>query len=452
MTALNKKVTGIFAGTGAEIIDWETLSPADRRDVLLRPLQAADPDIRQQVQAIISQVRAGGDQALRELTNKLDGATLDHLQVDDAEFRAAEASLSKWSLDAMDVAIGNVRRFHLAQFPQAIDMYTMPGIRCERISQAIDSVGLYVPAGSAPLPSAAIMLSVPAAIAGCQRIIMCTPPKADGNADPAVITAARRCGVQTIFKLGGAQAIAAMAFGTESIPKVDRIFGPGNAWVMAAKTVVAAEMGGTSIDMPAGPSEVLVIADDSANARFIASDLLAQAEHGPDSQVLLVTTSRTLAEQVAREIERQLSLLSRASIASRALQHSRVLLAADLETAAGISNSYAPEHLILHVADPRRLLGKLRNAGSVFLGPWSPESAGDYCSGPNHVLPTCGAARSWSGLGVDQFMRHMTIQELTRDGLQSIAAAVMELARLEGLDAHASAVGVRLAADQAVAQ
>jgi histidinol dehydrogenase len=456
MTGLNKKFTETFAGIGAGIVartvDWGTLSAVDRRDVLRRPVQAADQDTRQQVQAIIARVRAGGDQALYELSNELDGATLDNLQVGDAECRAAEATLSSRSLDALDVAIGNVRRFHLAQLPQAIDMNTMPGIRCERVSHPIDSVGLYVPAGSAPLPSAAIMLSVPAVIAGCSRIILCTPPRADGSADPAVITAARRCGVQKIFKLGGAQAIAAMAYGTESIPKVDRIFGPGSVWVTAAKSMVAAEMGGASIDMPAGPSEVLVIADDSGNARFIASDLLAQAEHGPDSQVLLVTTSSALAAQVTSEIERQLSRLSRASIASRALQHSLVLLAADLETAAGISNSYAPEHLILHVADPRGLLGRLRNAGSVFLGPWSPESAGDYCSGPNHVLPTYGAARSYSGLGVDQFMRHMTIQELTREGLQSIAAAVIELARLEGLDAHASAVGVRLAADQAVAQ
>jgi histidinol dehydrogenase len=433
------------------IVDWETLSPVQRRDALRRPLQAADAGIRQQVQAIIERVRTGGDRALRELSQELDGAILDDLQVGEAECRAAEAALASRSMDAMNVAISNIRRFHLAGLPQAIDLCTMPGIRCQRVSHPIDSVGLYVPAGTAPLPSTAIMLSVPAAIAACPRIILCTPPRADGTADPAVITAARRCGVQTIFKLGGAHAIAAMAYGTESIPKVDRIFGPGNAWVTAAKALVAVDPGGASIDMPAGPSEVLVIADHSGNARFIAADLLSQAEHGPDSQVLLVTTSRVLAIRVIDEIKRQLARLSRATVANRALQHSRVLLVADLDTAVGISNTYAPEHLILHVTDPRKLLGKLRNAGSVFLGPWSPESAGDYCSGPNHVLPTYSAARSYSGLSVDQFMRHMTVQELSRDGLQSIAAAVIELARLEGLDAHASAVGIRLHADQAIA-
>lgn len=448
MTVLNKKFGGILAG----FVEWATLSPPERRDILRRPVQVAEPGIRQQVEAIIARVRRGGDHALRELAAELDHATLNELQVSDAEFRAAENALSSRSMDAMNVAIANIRRFHLAQLPQSIDMNTMPGIRCERISHPIDAVGLYVPSGSAPLPSAAIMLSVPAAIAGCPRIVMCTPPKADGSADPAVITAARRCGVQTIFKLGGAQAIAAMAYGTESVPQVDRIFGPGNAWVTAAKTMLALEMGGTSIDMPAGPSEVLVIADDSGDARFIASDLLSQAEHGPDSQAILVTTSRVLATQVTREIERQLSGLSRASIVRRALQHSRVLLAEDLKTAVVISNSYAPEHLILHVADPRGLLAGLRNAGSVFLGPWSPESAGDYCSGPNHVLPTYGAARSYSGLGVDQFMRYMTIQELSQDGLRSIAAAVIELAHLEGLDAHASAISIRLTDEQAPVQ
>jgi histidinol dehydrogenase len=439
MTVFDKKVL--------TVVDWESLSPAQRRDMLQRPPQTADPAIRQRVLTIIANVQTRGDAALRELTADLDGATLDELQVTEADFLAAEAALSVQAIDAMDVAIANVRRFHLAQLPLPIDIDTLPGIRCERVSHPIDSVGLYVPSGSAPLPSAAIMLAVPAAIAGCPRVIMCTPPRTDGSADPAVITAARRCGVQTIFKIGGAQAIAAMAYGTESIPKVERIFGPGNAWVTAAKTCVAADSRGASIDMPAGPSEVLVIADEGASARFVASDLLAQAEHGPDSQVILVTTSRALAAQVAGEIERQLRRLSRAAIAGRALQHCRVLLAADLETAAGISNAYAPEHLMLQVANPRRLLSRLRNSGSVFLGPWSPESAGDYCSGPNHVLPTDGAARSYSGLGVEQFMRHMTIQELTNDGLRSIATAVRELALLEGLDAHAAAVNIRLAGE-----
>ncbi|HSD68135.1 MAG TPA: histidinol dehydrogenase [Woeseiaceae bacterium] len=439
-------------GVLARIVDWELLSPAGRRDILQRPVQAVDAELRRQVETIVARVRNGGDRALRELSRELDGAIPDQLQVSETEFQDAEAALPKRALDAMQVAIANVRRFHLAQLPQSIDIDTMPGIRCQRISHPIDSVGLYVPAGTAPLPSAAIMLSVPAAIAGCPRVVLCTPPKANGQADPAVITAARLGGVEKIFKLGGAQAIAAMAYGTESVPKVDRIFGPGNAFVTAAKSLVAADMAGASIDMPAGPSELLVIADESANAGFIASDLLSQAEHGPDSQVLLVTTSPVLAGDVAREIERQIRGLGRAAIAKRALQNSRILLAADLDMAADISNSYAPEHLIVQVVQPRALLPRLRNAGSVFLGPWSPESAGDYCSGPNHVLPTYGKCRSYSGLGVDQFMRHMTIQELSKDGLQSIAAPVIELARLEGLDAHALAVSIRLPANEGVTQ
>ncbi|MEQ9564197.1 MAG: histidinol dehydrogenase, partial [Woeseiaceae bacterium] len=348
------------------------------------------------------------------------------------------------ALEAIDLAIENVSCFHNAQLPGSIDIETMSGIRCERVCQPIDAVGLYVPAGSAPLPSAAIMLAVPASIASCPTRIMCTPPQKSGFADPAVITAARRSGVDKIFKIGGAQAIAAMAYGTESVPKVDRIFGPGNAWVTAAKSIVSSDMDGASIDMPAGPSEVLVIADENADAAFVASDLISQAEHGADSQAILLTTCRTLAEAVAREISSQLEGLPRAEIASRALRNSRILLVDDLETAVSISNRYAPEHLILQISEPRSWLPRIRNAGSVFLGCWSPESAGDYCSGTNHVLPTYGFARSYSGLGIDQFMRYMTVQELSADGLRSIAPAIVELARLEGLEAHAAAVEIRL--------
>lgn len=423
---------------------WTSLSPARRAELLTRPVQGLDQEVRQQASAIIAQVRSGGDGALRELTRKLDGVQLDELVVSEAEIRAAEAGLSPSAIAAMDLAIANLRRFHEAQVPAAIDVTTMPGIRCQRVSHPIEAVGLYVPAGSAPLPSAALMLAVPADIAGCPSVVLCTPPRADGRADAAVVTAAWRCGVRRICKVGGAQAIAAMAYGCESIPKVDRIFGPGNAWVTAAKSIVAADLGGASIDMPAGPSEVLVIADGAANAAFIASDLLSQAEHGADSQVILVTTCGALASRVIDEIRSQLDSLRRAGIAKRALQYSRVLLVDDLDTAVAISNDYAPEHLILQVAEPRGLLPGLRNAGSIFLGPWSPESVGDYCSGTNHVLPTYGAARSYSGLGVDQFMRYTTIQELSREGLCSIAPAVLELARLEGLDAHAAAIDIRL--------
>ena len=339
-----------------------------------------------------------------------------------------------------------MRRFHEAQLPQPIVVETMPGVRCERLSHPIDSVGLYVPAGTAPLPSAAVMLAVPAALAGCPLRIMCTPPRNDGGADPAVLVAAARAGVTDIFKVGGAQAIAAMAYGTESVPAVRKIFGPGNAWVTSAKTLVSADPAGAAIDMPAGPSEVLVIADGDASAEFVAADLLSQAEHGVDSQVVLLTTSSELADAVRAQIDAQLATLSRADIAREALRHSRLIVVDSLDSAVAISNRYAPEHLILQTRDPRGLLGELRNAGSIFVGAWAPESVGDYCSGTNHVLPTYGHASTFSGLGVDQFMRQMTVQELTRDGLAGLGDAVIELAILEGLDAHAAAVRRRLGA------
>jgi histidinol dehydrogenase len=426
-------------------IKWSDLADDQRTAALRRPTVSLDSQTRQLAAEIVAAVRAGGDTVLHELTLKLDQVALDRLRVSDKEFDVAAAALSPAALAAIDTAIENVKCFHEAQRPGSIDLETMPGIRCERVCQPIDAVGLYVPAGSAPLPSAAIMLAVPASIASCPIRIMCTPPQKNGFADPAVITAARRSGVDTVFKVGGAQAIAAMAYGTETVPKVNRIFGPGNAWVTAAKSIVAGDIEGAAIDMPAGPSEVLVIADENADAAFVASDLISQAEHGADSQAILLTTSNRLAEEVAREITSQLDVLPRAAIASRALQNSHIFLVEDLQTAVTISNRYAPEHLILQVAEPRSWLSQVRNAGSVFLGSWSPESAGDYCSGTNHVLPTYGFARSYSGLGVDQFMRYMSVQELSAQGLRSIAPAIIELANLEGLDAHAAAVKIRLA-------
>ena len=288
------------------------------------------------------------------------------------------------------------------------------------------------------------MLAVPAAIAACPQRVMCTPPRPDGRADAAVLVAAKRCGVHTIFKIGGAQAIAAMAYGTVAVPKVDKIFGPGNAWVTTAKSLVSCDPLGAAIDMQAGPTEVLIIADDTASAEYVAADLLAQAEHGEDSQAILITTSTELAEGVRRQVVDQLSDLPRRSIASKALANGRSIIVPDLATAMVASNRYAPEHLIIQTKNPRDLLSSVRNAGSVFLGPWSPEAAGDYCSGTNHVLPTNGFARSYSGLGVDQYLRQMTVQELTQQGLQAIAPAITELARLEGLDAHAESVRRRL--------
>ena len=423
---------------------WSELDSDAAATLLARPAVSADGETSAAVQNIIAEVRARGDGALLELTQKFDKAALQSLRVTAEEIAQGVAAIGADAVAAIDLAIANVRRFHEAQLPGPIAVETMPGVRCERITHAIDSVGLYVPAGTAPLPSAAIMLAVPAALAGCPVRIMCTPPRPDGAADPAVLVAASRAGITDIFKVGGAQAVAAMAYGTESIPRVRKIFGPGNAWVTSAKTIVSADPAGAAIDMPAGPSEVLVIADGEASAEFVAADLLSQAEHGVDSQVVLLTTSREFAEAVREQIDAQLTTLSRADIAREALRHSRLIVVDELEHAVAISNRYAPEHLILQTRNARELLAGLRNAGSVFVGEWAPESVGDYCSGTNHVLPTYGHASTYSGLGVDQFMRQMTVQELTRDGLAGLGDAVVELANLEGLDAHAAAVRRRL--------
>jgi histidinol dehydrogenase len=382
---------------------WNALDDATQRSFLRRPAVDDDAAIREAVLAIVADVKAGGDEALRALTARLDGVELADLRVSGEEMDAASASLPARATAAIDLAIANVRCFHEAQRPPAVDVETMPGVRCERVSRAIDAVGLYVPSGTAPLPSAAIMLSVPAVIAGCATRIVCTPPRPDGRADPAIVVAAVRAGVTDIFKVGGAQAIAAMAYGTASVPKVGKIFGPGNAWVTCAKSVVSSDPDGAAIDMPAGPSEVLVIADDTASAEFVASDLLSQAEHGIDSQVVLVTTSTRLADAVEEQIEQQLRSLSRAEIARGSLEHARTVIVDDLDTAVDVSNRYAPEHLILQCRDAR-------------------------------------------GLSLDQFMRGMTVQELTREGLAGLSEAVVTLAGLEGLDAHASAVTRRLRA------
>ena len=427
-----------------DIVIWTELSVAEQKNVLQRPALGSDAIVRKRVEKIINKVRESGDAALKEITRQLDGVELDRFRVGDDEFDQAEGELSSASMDAIELAIANVTRFHEKQVPEHIDMQTMPGVRCERMNRPIDCVGLYVPAGSAPLPSTAVMLAVPAAIAACPQRVMCTPPRPDGRADAAVLVAAKRCGVHTIFKIGGAQAIAAMAYGTVAVPKVDKIFGPGNAWVTTAKSLVSCDPLGAAIDMQAGPTEVLIIADDTASAEYVAADLLAQAEHGEDSQTILITTSAELAEGVRRQVVDQLSDLPRRGIASKALANGRSIIVPDLATAMVASNRYAPEHLIIQTKNPRDLLSSVRNAGSVFLGPWSPEAAGDYCSGTNHVLPTNGFARSYSGLGVDQYLRQMTVQELTQQGLQAIAPAITELARLEGLDAHAESVRRRL--------
>jgi histidinol dehydrogenase len=427
-----------------QISKWSAASVAQRNALLERPAASQDPGVHESALDIIAAVRSGGDAALRQLTKRYDGATLDEFRVSAADIEKAGKQLTAEQLRAIDIAIANVRRFHEQQLPVSICVETMPGVTCERISQPLDSVGLYVPAGTAPLPSAAIMLAVPAVIAGCPKVILCTPPRPDGTADPAVLVAASKAGVAEIYAVGGAQAIAAMAYGTETIPKVRKIMGPGNAWVTAAKSIVSSDAGGAAIDMPAGPSEVLVIADSSASAEFVAADLLSQAEHGTDSQVLLLTTDVALASAVQAAVDEQLQVLTRAETAAGALENSRIIIAPDLATAISISNCYAPEHLILQVENAREVLADVRNAGSVFVGRWTPESVGDYCSGTNHVLPTYGFAATYSGLGVDQYMRQMTIQEVSREGLATLAPTVISLAELEGLDAHAAAVTRRL--------
>ena len=423
---------------------WDELSTDEQDALLKRPAQDVDASIRKRVTAILEQVRRVGDSAVAELTAKFDGVELDDSRVSNQEIAAAATQLDAEAVAAIDLAIANVRRFHEAQLPQRLEIETMPGVLCERLSHPLDSVGLYVPAGTAPLPSAAIMLAVPAALAGCPTRVLCTPPRPDGSADPAVLVAASRAGIADMFKIGGAQAVAAMAYGTATVPRVRKIFGPGNAWVTAAKTLVSGDPDGAAIDLPAGPSEVLVIADENADAEFVAADLLSQAEHGIDSQVILLTTSARIAREVAGQVESQLDTLSRAEIARGALAQSQIIVVNTIPEAIAISNRYAPEHLILQFTDARARLDEIRNAGSVFIGDWSPESVGDYCSGTNHVLPTYGYANAYSGLGIDQFMRHMTVQELTKDGLAALGGAVTTLAGLEGLDAHAAAVTRRL--------
>jgi histidinol dehydrogenase len=426
------------------ILKWASLSAEQRRESLRRPVQADSDVLNAKVREIIAAVRSRGDAALLDYTKRFDGATLQSLEVTPAEFAASETALNAEQRRALGRAIDNVRRFHEAQLSEPIRMEVSPGVVCERQFRAIDAVGLYVPAGVAPLPSAAIMLAVPARIAGCTTRIICTPPRQDGTADPAVLAVANLCAVKRVFKVGGAQAIAAMAYGTQTIPKVDKVFGPGSSWVTAAKMQVANDPEGAALDLPAGPSEVLVIADATARPEFVAADLLAQAEHSGDAQVILVTTDMSVANATMQQLETQLQRLGRAQTMRESIAHSHIFVVDSLEAAFELSNAYAPEHLIMQIADARSWLPKVRNAGSVFLGTWTPETMGDYCSGTNHVLPTYGFARAYSGLSMTDFMKRVTIQELTADGLRDLGPTAITIAELEGLDAHANAVKVRL--------
>lgn len=429
-------------------VDWARLSDGERAAVLARPVQTRSRELGDTVRTIIAEVRRDGDDALRALTERLEQVRLDTLHVPAPAFSAAEAVLSPRVKAAMTEALTRIETFHRAAIPKPISIETAPGVVCEHLLRPVATVGLYVPAGSAPLPSTALMLGVPARLAGCREVVLCTPARPDGSVDPAVLYAAHLCGIEKVFRLGGAQAIAAMAVGTASVPRCDKIFGPGNRWVTEAKQQVSAEPAGPAIDVPAGPSEMLLIADAGANPRFVAADLLSQAEHGPDSQVLLVTDAPALVGAVMDELERQITELPRRAIAREALAGSWIVKVASLAQATDVSNAYAPEHLILNVATPRALLQHIENAGSVFLGAWSPETVGDYCSGTNHVLPTYGHARAWSGLSVASFMKQLSVQELTATGLRDVAGCALTLAELEGLDAHARAVSLRLEAHQ----
>ncbi len=425
------------------VVEWSTLDASAQAQALQRPVQAVAAQTRDAVAGLIAAVRADGDTALREISLRFDGVAPESFEVTEAEFAAAEQAVPADLRQAMVEAAARIGVFHKAGMSQGYAVDTAPGVRCERVVRPIGRVGLYVPAGSAPLPSTALMLGVPAQLAGCREVVLCTPPRKDGSADPAVLVAARLTGVHRVFKLGGAQAVAAMAYGTESVPACDKLFGPGNSFVTEAKQQVAQD-GAAAIDMPAGPSEVLVIADAGANPAFVAADLLSQAEHGPDSQVLLLTDDDALLARVDAEVQAQLARLSRRDIATQALQASKLIRVDSLAQAFQISNRYAPEHLILALRDPRAWLEQVEAAGSVFLGDYTPEALGDYCSGTNHVLPTAGAARAYSGVSVASFQNMISVQSATAQGIAAIGGCARTLARAEGLDAHENAVALRM--------
>lgn len=410
-------------------------------ELLKRPANET-VQIERPVSRILKAVRSKGDTAVRKYTAEFDKVRLRKLEVSAKEIRQAKSNIEPELKKAILQAADNIRKFHALQKQGGEEMETMPGIICKRKAVAIENVGLYIPGGSAPLFSTILMLGIPAVIAGCKNIVLCSPPSADGSLPPAILFAADAVGIERIFKAGGVQAIAAMAYGTASIPKMDKIFGPGNQYVTLAKQMV--QQDGVAIDMPAGPSEVCVLADASAEPAFIAADLLSQAEHGADSQVLLVTTSESLVHNVLKKLNEQLNKLPRKAIAEKALQNSSAIVLKDMEHAMDLVNAYAPEHLIISCVDYHKLGEQVVNAGSVFLGNYSPESVGDYASGTNHTLPTHGYARAYSGVSVDSFVKKITFQELTRAGLERISDTVITMAEHEGLQAHAEAVKQRL--------
>ena len=413
----------------------------DWREIVKRPV-FENVSLEKTVKKILDKVKEKGDKAVRKYAKDFDGVKLKKLAVVEKEIKAAENLLSGELKEAIKQARSNIEKFHRSQLEDVRVIETMPGINCWRRSVGIERVGIYIPGGTAPLFSTVLMLAIPAGIAGCKEIILCTPPSKDGSVDAAILYTANLCGVTKIFKVGGVQAIAAMAYGTESIPKVFKIFGPGNQYVTTAKQLIQKD--GIAIDMPAGPSEVLVIADETADPEFVAADLLSQAEHGADSQVILLTTSIQVVEKVQQCVNEQLKVLPRKEITGKALANSKIVLLNSIEDAIDLSNLYAPEHLILACQQAEELTGKLISAGSVFIGNYSPESVGDYASGTNHTLPTNGYAAMYSGVSTDSFVKKITFQKLTKEGLENIGTTVMQMAAGEGLDAHKNAVAIRL--------
>lgn len=411
------------------------------KQVLKRPA-IDNSSLQQKVKAVMEEVKANGDTAVRSFTQQFDGVALDQFRVTSQEISDAAATLSAALKEAIQQAASNIRLFHEKQVGTVDVVETMPGVKCWRKSIGIEKVGLYIPGGTAPLFSTILMLAIPAKIAGCKEIILCSPPAKDGSLNPAILYAASVTGITSVYKIGGVQAIAAMTYGTETVPQVYKIFGPGNQYVTCAKQLAQQE--GVAIDMPAGPSEVCVMADDTANPVFIAADLLSQAEHGSDSQVLLVTTSEKIIDEVQKELTTQLAALPRKEMAAKALENSKAVLVRDMDEAIALVNEYAAEHLIISCANDEAIAGQIVNAGSIFLGNYSPESVGDYASGTNHTLPTNGYAKAYSGVSVDSFVKKVTYQKLSSQGLQQIASTVQLMAAAEGLDAHANAVRVRV--------
>ncbi|WP_018693330.1 histidinol dehydrogenase [Algicola sagamiensis] len=431
---------------------WEDLTPAEQQLALARPAIAEQTSLSRDVAMILQRVRQGGNAVLRYFNEKYDGVSTPSLRVESSQLQAAAELLTEQQKQAIDTAYSTIYAFHAAQKPENIQVETTQGVQCELRYRPLETVGFYIPGGSAPLPSTVLMLGVPAQIAGCLQKVLCTPPsQGEQVIEPAIAYAALKCEINEVFLTGGAQAIAAMAYGTEengtvTIPKCQKIYGPGNRYVTEAKRQITNDPKGAQIDMPAGPSEVLVIGDESANAAFIAADLLSQAEHGPDSQVILLSDSQALIQEVKVELSRQNQQLSRNEITSQALQHARLILVKDMTEAVSLCNQYAPEHLIIQTQNASEIADQITNAASIFVGPWTPESAGDYASGTNHVLPTYGYSNAYSSLSLIDFYKRYTLQTLSESGLNALGATIETLADLEGLDAHKNAVSIRLAA------